>query len=122
MQALQQPATTGSTINQDPGKTPTGSHLPAGTSQAGGQPEGPAARFLAYARTHRKTLAAAAAAALAAGYAATHAVHVLRARRRVGQALEAYAQAEAELEAVEARGWLGFGRKKTPLERAEENF
>lgn len=122
MQSPRQISTTGNNFSQNPSEAPAGSALPAGASQADSQQGGSRTRLLAYARTHRKTLAAAAAATLAAGYAATHAVRIHRARQRVQQALDSYANAEAELEAAEARGWLGFGRKKTPLERAEENF
>jgi hypothetical protein len=122
MQSPRQSSIASGNSDRDRIERPPDTTGPAGDSQSGGQPDRPGVGLRAYARTHRKTLAAAAAATLAAGYAATRAMRVLRARRRVQQALDAYADAEAELEATEARGWLGFGRKKTPLERAEENF
>lgn len=80
------------------------------------------ARMKEYAGTHRKTMIGISAATLMLGYAGMHVARVLRARKRQQEALRAYQDAEAELEAAQARGWLGIGRKKSALEKAEEEF
>lgn len=92
------------------------------TADSGNQAANRFTRIQAYAGTHRKSMIGMGVAALMLGYMGAHIGRVIRARKRQQEALLAYQDAEAELEAAQSRGLLGIGRKKSALDKAEEAF